>query len=1310
MKIKSLLVTAVLATAILCSGGVIKATSITDLQAQITALQAQLQALQGQQGITTWCHDFGTNLGYLNSGTAEVGYLHSALDKELISYAPDGTNIYGYATTSAVAQFQAKYGISQTGYFGSLTRIKLKSLYGCSTTTTTLPQGCTSTSGYSSTTGQSCASGTCTPNWTCTWGSCVNGYQSQVALDLNNCGITSGQIVCPALAQTCNPNTQSSAALTLVSATSSYAYNATNPANSIASGVITFRIRPDGGDLLPITSDNVIVQVCGSNGCTSTGVTKVVTISPIQNIIPEGTESTVTVNVAYAGGSGFIYFKISEIDWTIGNATTHQTSGLDSYKTPSVNAYGGPTTPSITVTSPNGGEQWQKGISRTITWQDNRQTLLPVHYDIKLITAVMPRTIATQVSGSSYSWVVGNINDLQDTSGSVNNGQYSIQVCESGTSICDSSNNYFTITASGNFPQGCTSTSGYSSTTGQPCSATAQPSITVTSPTAGTTYSTGTTMNINWTAPAGTQSNASVSLFFFQNKMVNGSQINLTVTPAVAMSLGTYSWTIPTTVAPGDQFYVRARCDSGCANPSYTTYDSGPFTITASGTPSITVTSPNGGTYKVGDKIHIQWVPPVSNSTSDILYITIQNFGGTTGDGSIPGISAMLGASSYDYTVPTTLLPGSMYKVAISGVVNGIAVSGSTANYFTITAPTATPSITVTSPNGGESWAIGSTHNITWTLSGTLPSTDTVNIQVSNSSNVVIYQIHTLTAAQGSSGVYSWTVPNNFTGDPNGRYKIKIDDQQTGLINDSSDNYFTITAPTATPSITVTSPNGGESWAIGSTHNITWTSSGLSSNAYVYLGINGDGVTSNMTGAQIAYVLASAGSYSWTIPTTLGENLAGKNYKVYVTWYGGSSNYVGDTSNSNFTIIAPTNATCNDSDGGINYYTRGTLTTNAVQWVSPISDSCQTVVSGTANSGVTEDVNSCTGDNCYVREYSCNGTTPIGNTPFKCLNGCSNGACIQATTPSITVTSPNGGEQWVQGSTHNITWSSTGLTNLAIKISNYSAGNAYAIVSSAPALSGTYSWQVGATLSGLTMPAGTQYKIQVYDPDNPAVSSSTANYFTITAPAPTPISVSCSADLQSAQVGQGVTWTATATGGNGTYTYNWSGTDGLTGSSASVAKTYSTAGTKTAAVSVSSGSATPVNYTCNKLDVSAATTCSPNWQCTGWNTSCLSTAQSLRTQIATLNTQLGEPPYDDQVSLIMLQEINSLQSQLSQLSMTRTCIDSNNCGGTFGRPSLTQSCTSSPLGANLDYSQYSIASISDAITRMLAEIQVMFKK
>ncbi|HEY4479574.1 MAG TPA: cytochrome b5 domain-containing protein, partial [Candidatus Paceibacterota bacterium] len=71
--------------------------------------------------------------------------------------------------------------------------------------------------------------------------------------------------------------------------------------------------------------------------------------------------------------------------------------------------------------------------------------------------------------------------------------------------------------------------------------------------------------------------------------------------------------------------------------------------------------------------------------------------------------------------------------------------------------------------------------------------------------------------------------------------------------------------------------------------------------------------------------------------------------------------------------------------------------------------------------------------------------------------------------------------------------------------------------------------------------------------------------------APSPLSVSCSASPTSINRGDASSWGATITGGLGSYTYNWSGTDGLLGTTPSVAQVYNTVGTKSASVTVTSG-------------------------------------------------------------------------------------------------------------------------------------------
>ncbi len=66
------------------------------------------------------------------------------------------------------------------------------------------------------------------------------------------------------------------------------------------------------------------------------------------------------------------------------------------------------------------------------------------------------------------------------------------------------------------------------------------------------------------------------------------------------------------------------------------------------------------------------------------------------------------------------------------------------------------------------------------------------------------------------------------------------------------------------------------------------------------------------------------------------------------------------------------------------------------------------------------------------------------------------------------------------------------------------------------------------------------------------------------------LTASCSADDSKVETDEEVVWSVSASGGDAPYTYNWGGTDNLSGSATTVKKTYTTEGTKTATVDVTS--------------------------------------------------------------------------------------------------------------------------------------------
>jgi len=174
---------------------------------------------------------------------------------------------------------------------------------------------------------------------------------------------------------------------------------------------------------------------------------------------------------------------------------------------------------------------------------------------------------------------------------------------------------------------------------------------------------------------------------------------------------------------------------------------------------------------------------------------------------------------------------------------------------FSQEAATATPAATVTvlSPNGGEDWPAGSVQSITWSTSGTVGD---VRIEYSTDSGGFWSEV---VAATANDGAYDWTVPDN----PSDHCLVRIYETDGDPL-DVSDGEFTLSPPL--PTITVTSPNGGEIWSVGLVHEITWTSSEYLGDVTIEYSTDGGGFWFLETGAT-----NDDGSYLWITPFSPSE-------------------------------------------------------------------------------------------------------------------------------------------------------------------------------------------------------------------------------------------------------------------------------------------------------------------------------------------------------------------------------------------------------------------------------------------------------
>jgi protocatechuate 3,4-dioxygenase beta subunit len=185
--------------------------------------------------------------------------------------------------------------------------------------------------------------------------------------------------------------------------------------------------------------------------------------------------------------------------------------------------------------------------------------------------------------------------------------------------------------------------------------------------------------------------------------------------------------------------------------------------------------------------------------------------------------------------------------------------------------------LTLTSPNGGEALTAGLVHDITWTSTGTVGN---VKLEYSTNSGAAWTAIEASTPNDGS---HAWTVPSA----PSTTCLVRVSETD-GNPSDTSNAVFTINTPVV-PTITVTSPNGGEVWAGGSPQAITWTSTGTVGNVIVEYSTNGGGSWTTIIAST-----ANDGTHPWTVP-----NVPSALCLVRVSETDGSPSDVSDTA---FTI------------------------------------------------------------------------------------------------------------------------------------------------------------------------------------------------------------------------------------------------------------------------------------------------------------------------------------------------------------------------------------------------------------------------
>jgi hypothetical protein len=238
----------------------------------------------------------------------------------------------------------------------------------------------------------------------------------------------------------------------------------------------------------------------------------------------------------------------------------------------------------------------------------------------------------------------------------------------------------------------------------------------------------------------------------------------------------------------------------------------------------------------------------------------------------------------YSWAIPSTQAPGIRYKIAVQSK-SQPAINDGSDNYFRITSP---DTITVTSPNGGNTWYKGTTPSITWTSNVNAGSYVKIELLKAGSPHL------TISASTPNDGSFSsWPIPNSV---PTGTdYRIRITSTTNPSITDTSNADFTITSPT---SITVTVPNGGQTWKRGTSQIITWDYAGNPGTDVMIVRLNKTGAIVGTITDKTLIGSAGHGSFLWHINPS---GTTGTDCKIKIQSLSQPAVY--DTSDNYFTLL-----------------------------------------------------------------------------------------------------------------------------------------------------------------------------------------------------------------------------------------------------------------------------------------------------------------------------------------------------------------------------------------------------------------------
>jgi hypothetical protein len=716
--------------------------------------------------------------------------------------------------------------------------------------------------------------------------------------------------------------------------------------------------------------------------------------------------------------------------------------------------------PELVVTSPVGGEDWRVETVQQITWR-SINTSGAVKIEISRNNGMTWQTLANNtpddglfdwsVTGPQSNQCLVRIADVDGTPAGVSNSTFLISVNPAIIILVPEGGENWAVGSDAEIRWASTNTSGYvnveisrdgglnwtpilnniidggrctwrvtdppsnscmikvSDADGSPVATSAGlftilrvPTMAVTSPNGGELWYEGTAHDLTWTS---SYTSGTVQIDISRNNGATWSNI-----VASTEDDGLFNWMVTGPPAAGCRIRIRDAV-SGAQDQSDASFNIIPR-------PSIRVDAPNGGErWHIGQVEQIRWT--TTNGTGQVRIEISRNNGATwqviAANVQDNGIYAwtVLGPVSEVCLIKVTDISGLGQNVSDAPFEIGIALS-----------------FTVLAPNGGETWHIGSTHDIMWT---SVDGQD-VNIQISRDGGTT----WELLARTTDSGKYPWQVTAPAT-----QNALIMVSNLDGNVFDTSNTTFVIQEP---PVIVVTAPNGGERWRIGSQQNIRWTSANTSGSVNISLsmdnGVNWIPLISNTP---------DNGSFSWTV--------TGSASSLCLIRIADVNEEVQDVCDATFEIAPALSYTVVSPNGGEIWYIGSghDITWNSV-------DGEEVNIHLSRNGGTEWELLATTADSGHYSwqvtgPASSNALIRVGNVAGTVFDSSDRIFSIQEP-PEITVVRPNGGERWQIGSQQGIVWTSENTSgNVDIFLSRDNSTTWTPLASNTPD-DGAYTWTV----------------------------------------------------------------------------------------------------------------------------------------------------------------------------------------------------------------------------------------------------------